>query len=195
MEKDSYSVLAEYYGLDEHTIMDCVDQTQEHYENILDHNQIADIIAEKIENPSSLLDILVTLLVKIKYIDCDDHSAHIISSGRVPFQAEFDDEDTTNLMLKVGDLSINVYRGNLDESDPFQTERRIFLEISLRDREEVVEFTNEEVVDLTAISRDARRELDVIPGLTDALHNKLTDEIIDDFVEWGNYIRFYCPSQ
>ena len=189
--------LAEYYGVSERKILECARRVQISTSDVrIGISQIIDAIVTVVTDKStkSMFKFLRSSLTESSIIDCDDKTVTV--SGSFSFQYIVEEDGVINAQLSFptsrGKLIIGVNRGILDKRDVFQ-KINTFLEIGTDESFEP-SFRNDNIFRWTEISVEHRFMIESIPGLADALDDKIVDVIVSEIILFGRYIRYKCQE-
>jgi hypothetical protein len=195
---DPYEFLAGYYGVSEQSILDCVDRTYDLLgdDSEIDPNDIAKMIAFKIQDitsPRNLFDLMRVVVSASENTEfgCDETSVTLHIPQILDLYHGEDGSGIVDINISIytplgESISIKVYRGILDEFDPFETEPRISIDIDNMD------FLNGEIVDWNIISPEAQSAISGLPGLKSALIDREADVVVAELISFGRYIWNQC---
>jgi hypothetical protein len=191
--EDPYEFLAEHYGVTEQQVLDCIDETFEILGDEGDSNQIATLVAQTVRDSKSLFKFLRSM-VGMTDAKCNERG---VSFERPPFSFKYEVEDdgvvNSNISFQTprGVIGISMYRGVMDEFDPFQEEPFEEITVSLDDSS-VPGFHSDEVFEWTGIPVEFRFALEEVPGLADTLDERSVATLIAEMTLFARYLRKKC---
>ena len=185
----SLKILADHYGVSEPDILKCLQSTKDIFDAEVE-NLSESIVSAIKDVPNKNL---FTLLKKMSNenndtkIECEGRNVKISGPFNFLYQVEEDGTINADLVFDTGKLTLRFYRGIIDEFDPFQEERRVFIDIGSGEVFET--FSNGGNIIWIGIPPEARFLIETIPGLANAIDDRAVDVLIAEIISFGRYAK------